>query len=183
MKFPLNFIRKEYSNQSLSHCFTSVAIVIIAVNFCSVSTNRPWSQYNIEITQYLCDFDNRTFEDGNCTLKTIGGTQAMSVDAEIRPNVSVNSIFVRHEAFFYALKWTYFLRQFPRITSCANFQIKFSMQREQKKTLVPFMGLRNVTIDVCKLLRGVHDSIIVNVFLGHLQPKTNLWHPCPYTVR
>lgn len=45
-----------------------------------------------------------------------------------------------------------------------------------------FLGLSNVTIDVCKVFSGKAQSIFLEMILGDLKKSTNMMHPCPFKV-
>lgn len=46
----------------------------------------------------------------------------------------------------------------------------------------PFLGLSNVTIDVCHyLING--NSMMVDLFLDDVKKHSNLIHSCPFKVR
>lgn len=45
----------------------------------------------------------------------------------------------------------------------------------------PFMGLSNVTTDVCKYLDS-GNSMIVEMFVDELKQHSNLIHACPFKV-
>lgn len=45
-----------------------------------------------------------------------------------------------------------------------------------------FMGLKNITFDVCKLNSGKMQSFFYDMMLAGARKYTNTMHPCPYTV-
>lgn len=65
---------------------------------------------------------------------------------------------------------------FPQIALSIYF-------RQDSKSFVSFMGVRNVTIDVCRYMNGAVQSALLDIIVADLRKFTNLLHPCPYNVR
>ena len=55
--------------------------------------------------------------------------------------------------------------------------------RQGTKKYSPVMGLKNITIDVCRYLSGSVGSHFVDIFANDLKKYSNAFHPCPFSVR
>lgn len=64
------------------------------------------------------------------------------------------------------------------------FQLKFSVEFKKPKAtkFETYMGIRNVTINLCSFLGGKMESIFIGVFTKDLRRHTNAFHPCPFSV-
>lgn len=64
-------------------------------------------------------------------------------------------------------------------------QVKVSVYRHtsQHDSGRIFLGLKNVTIDICRFLEGKVTSTLMNLVAAEMQNCSNAFHPCPYSVR
>lgn len=63
------------------------------------------------------------------------------------------------------------------------FQLKVSFFRRAQNRYAVLFGMKNVTIDMCKYLKGGVASNFMNLIVTDLKETSNLVHPCPYQVR
>lgn len=61
--------------------------------------------------------------------------------------------------------------------------MKTSVFRKDKKGFIIYMGLRNVTIDICRALKGRVQSVLFDIMLADVKKYSNALHPCPFAVR
>lgn len=54
--------------------------------------------------------------------------------------------------------------------------------RKMAKGYAVFMGLKNVTVDICRALSGHVQSLVVDIILKDIKNYSNLLHPCPFSV-
>lgn len=45
-----------------------------------------------------------------------------------------------------------------------------------------YMGLNNVTIDICNYMNGNLQSLLMDMFLNDVKQYGNVIHRCPYAV-
>lgn len=46
----------------------------------------------------------------------------------------------------------------------------------------PYMGLKNITIDICRVSSGKSHSVIIDWVLDDLRKYSNILEPCPISV-
>lgn len=59
------------------------------------------------------------------------------------------------------------------------FQVTFSVYHKERNRFKTIMGLRNVTVDLCRLLEGKVNSVFVNMFIHDIKKHSNAFRPCP----
>lgn len=64
-----------------------------------------------------------------------------------------------------------------------EFQLSFSMERKNTKRPTYLFGIRNMTIDICRVLNGAVYNQFVQWNTASLQETSNLLQPCPYVVK
>lgn len=60
--------------------------------------------------------------------------------------------------------------------------MKISALRKHGKGYVVFMGLRNVTVDICRAFSGSVQFVVLDMILEDVKRYSNLFHPCPFAV-
>lgn len=70
------------------------------------------------------------------------------------------------------------------ITSLHHFQAKISffMKKPKEREYKIFMGARNVSFDVCKILAGTAHSIFWDILAVDIHKYSNVFQPCPVSV-
>lgn len=58
-----------------------------------------------------------------------------------------------------------------------------SIYRKQTSTYKTFMGMKNLTIDLCKYLGGSGiSSAVIDILFPKIKEHSNAFHPCPFSV-
>lgn len=60
--------------------------------------------------------------------------------------------------------------------------MKLSVSRKVKKRFMPIFGLKNITIDMCRYLKGIAKSQFMDMIAGNMRKYSNILHPCPFSV-
>lgn len=64
------------------------------------------------------------------------------------------------------------------------FQVKVSLfqkkHNEQKYRI--FLGLNNVTVDLCGYLKGAQQSGLMDIIVKDIKKYGNVFHACPFSV-
>ena len=55
--------------------------------------------------------------------------------------------------------------------------------RQDTKQYSTVMGLKNITIDICRYMSGSVGSYIADIIVKELKKYSNAFHPCPFSVR
>lgn len=63
-------------------------------------------------------------------------------------------------------------------------QIRISLlhKKNNEPKYRAFLGLRNVTIDLCRYLRGTSQSALMDSIIKNVKQFGNVFHPCPFKV-
>lgn len=64
------------------------------------------------------------------------------------------------------------------------FQIRITLlhRKADEPKLRVFLGLRNVTVDLCRYLKGTFQSNLMDVVIKDVKKFGNIFHPCPFSV-
>lgn len=54
-------------------------------------------------------------------------------------------------------------------------------QPDSEMKYKPYMGINNITIDVCKYMSHTTSSILFDMLLRGFKHYVNLFQPCPFT--
>lgn len=75
-------------------------------------------------------------------------------------------------------------RASPNQTHSFIFQVKLSIlsKKPREKKYQIFMGISNITADLCKLVAGQSHSTFFDIAAFDLERISNIMHPCPYSV-
>lgn len=58
----------------------------------------------------------------------------------------------------------------------------FHKERDQIK-FQAYIGISNVTIDLCKFFGGEDSHMLLDIFAGEIHKYGNIMQPCPLTVK
>lgn len=135
------------------------------------------NQYNVKFTKIECNYDAQYFDDVNCAVNP----EDLTIDAVIKPEYTVDNLNVMQAIpDFFSLSSLYSLGTFIDIWQVKVSIYRHTTPRERGRI---FLGLNNVTIDICRFFSGKVTSNLMNVLAVGAQNCSNSFHPCPYAVR
>lgn len=103
-----------------------------------------------------CDHNALITENVTCGLDNVNGRNpSMWLNVWFYPNVTASTVLVK---------------------------LTIEYRRRDEKAFSIFMGIKNMTIDICKVFEGVTHSILVDIILKDLQTYSNIVHSCPFRV-
>lgn len=71
----------------------------------------------------------------------------------------------------------------PNISiSTLIMKLTIEYKRPNEKKFGTFMGVQNLTADICKVQAGGASSIFLDIFRKDLQAHSNIFHACPFEV-
>lgn len=139
------------------------------------------------IERQICGYNPTTFINVYCKITNMNRTtQAISIDAHIQPGVILRNLFVSENGWIVGEELSFELPNFDCVYSSNSIvlQIKVSLLLKpfKRSDYGIFRALSNYTIDVCKHVSGIKESIFINYFMSDLRKFSNVLHACPYSV-
>lgn len=111
------------------------------------------------------------FEANQQNIHHLLGVDVYTAKTSIESDICTRKNSINIEFLFFVLIFVF-----------ASFQMKITMSVKQKNAYRIFLGMNNVTVDLCAYFGGSLSSAIMNVFFKDLKEHTNLFHPCPFSV-
>lgn len=137
------------------------------------------SRHKIIIEQ--CDriTNHENVFNSTCDIRRDPGTNTfVNISSCLHPNTSLNSLYVRMKFILkHSIKW---LNGF-----CIFNQLKLSVWRKENGVFKIFMGINNLTIDICAYLNsGGVAGMMFDILFKNIKQHSNLFdYRCPIRVR
>lgn len=140
-------------------------------------------QYESVIDSVECTYNEKLLMNVTCTTNVMGnGVRTLSIDTYAIK--TLDHIFVSLIICFSFPCGNYSLI-FCLYASPVVLKTKGSMflKKKPKDKFRVFMGVNNLTVDICKYANGQVASLLLDMFVNALTHNGNILHPCPFSVK
>lgn len=159
-------------NGNVSH-FENISICILIHN--------SQVRYNIVLDTLDCSILNyEIMLNVSCNVTNHNKLKSISAEFNLKPLQILNTFYVCLTKVQYIVYIVLF--EWQIIYSLLFSQVKLSMFRKQASTYKTFMGMNNLTIDLCKYLGGGISTAVIDILFPNARTHSNVFHPCPFSV-
>lgn len=142
-------------------------------------SNVQETRYMIVGKQIICKRSDVFFSNSTCEIKQINEFQQLySVVYNIKPNVTLQNLFVSYCKIAYDFR----LQTLSYFELCMQAKISVQHRRHDFGKFRQYIGLNNVTLDICKITSGKANYMVMNLFIDEFKKYGNVLQECPMKV-
>lgn len=151
--------------------------------------------HNIALDRLICRVNEDILSNLLCEIKHVNKSlYTYTFESTVAPNATIHQLYVNQN--IWSLLHLVFVRFsedrnsplfFTAVICSYNFdwlmQAKLTIAKREGETYRTYMGMNNITLDICRTFDGSLQSIFMDFFLNDFKRYSNFYHPCPFKVR